>query len=115
MDIPLITLVLGETYYVIDFYGEIGFRAIYRGIAEADGFGHDGDDEILVFERAKKDKDCHRFAGVIPEVGFDIDYRSKTKDTIIGITLRASYYGDSVEKLRHVTQREIPQFTFNTR
>lgn len=114
MDIPKLTLILGETYSVVDFYGMICFDAVYRGIAEAEGYGHDGDDELLVFKRAKKDKGCHRFAGVVPEVGFDPDYRGKTKNAVLGFTLRATYYGNSVEKLRRVTQRDIPQFALQT-
>ena len=109
MDISPITLVLGETYFVMDFYGMLGFDAVYCGIAEAD-YGN----QILVFERIEKSNGCYPFAGVVPEFGFDLDRREKTKNTLIWLSLRASHYGQSVETLRHVNHREIPPFTLKT-
>lgn len=95
-------LIVGQTYYIVDWYGMMGFKAVYRGIAKDKTYAvYPG---LLVFER--DDEGFSRFAGVIPEANFGHDY--KTGYTAIGIHLRASYYGESVKTLKHVAGRHTP-------
>lgn len=107
MDIPLITLVLGETYSIVDWCGMMGFDARYRGIAKDTTTCLTPD--LLVFETIDTHDIYSPFCGVIPSATFSHDYQ--TGDTKVTIHLRASYYGPSIDALCHVNQRNgLPKF-----
>ncbi len=92
-----IPLTIGATYTVIDYYGMLGFEAIYRGVLE-DENGHAEPSELLLFKRTGADPGYHPYAGAIPEVSAD--------EKGLHVTLRATYYGKTPRSLKHVTRSE---------
>lgn len=97
-----ITFTKGDVYFIVDFYCMIGFNASYVGLAEG---GESCDDDIMVFERVDATKDQYLYAGVIPECAADQTF-GKDKRDVIGITLRAHYYGMTIDTLKHINARE---------
>lgn len=98
-----INIMPGETYYVVDYYGEMGFNAIFRGAVE-DENSHAIDSELLLFE--KKDgrtTDQYRYAACRPETSISVD--SETKQVRVNLILRSSYYGSTVRGLKSVHGR----------
>lgn len=94
-----IPLVIGESYLIQDWYGMMGFEAVYRGIIEDQNTTILPD--MLLFERVNADETDYRFMGVIPEASVS---RSRDNDRV-QVNLRAHYYGQSIATLVKLTER----------
>lgn len=94
------SLVLGESYLVRDWYGQMGFEGVFRGIIK-DSTYQDG--ELLCFERVPTEEGLYRFYGATPTAHFHKDY--KTGGAIIDWNLQITHYGQEMGNLLHINRR----------
>lgn len=103
-----LTLIPGQSYPFTDHCGMMGFDGVYIGIARDEAnYGP----EILVFSFASgwKDDPPIRYAGCVASAHFSRGYNGEPDHA--DIVLTASYYGDTIEGLRHCTsERKTPRW-----
>lgn len=95
------SLKIGSTYAIDDWCGMMGHEGTYLGIAR-DEANHGPD--ILVFSYLWSDDPIIRYTGCVVETYIEHGYDGKPDR--VGITFRMTYYGDSVETLKHITARK---------